>query len=143
MEEYLYDMHKVALAIISCGVSAWVFGKALPTHNARMAAGRGPKEHTNHNKSFRKKVHEEQVEETREHLDLPASPIWRACPNAYSVAVVGAACLRLESLTILFKAIKKQQPPLMAVAERQELEEKIRQNGLSEQVKLLRVLGVG
>ena len=127
-------MHKVALAIISCGVSAWVFGKALPAHNARMAAGHGPKEHTNHDKSFRKKKHAEEVEETREHLDHPASPIWRACPNAYSVAVVGTACLRLESLAILFKAVKKQQPPLMAAAERAELAERIRQNGLSEQV---------
>eukprot|EP01047_Picozoa_sp_COSAG01_P058746 COSAG01_NODE_6961_length_3415_cov_19.882388_2_plen_142_part_00 len=63
----------------------------------------------------------------------PKCDIWQARMNAYRIAVVGAGNLRLQSLFILFKYVRHQQPPLMAEAERLAREEQARRKALTVQ----------
>jgi hypothetical protein len=50
---------------------------------------------------------------------FPSNSLWRRLPQAHRVAVVGVASLRLESLAILLRAVKKEKPALLVQQERQ------------------------
>eukprot|EP01048_Picozoa_sp_COSAG05_P020459 COSAG05_NODE_3481_length_2034_cov_0.975194_1_plen_334_part_00 len=124
VKEYRHDMHKVALNIISTAVSAWVMGKALPAYHERVRAGKVGKD-----AKTAKKLQEKQA---KRDSSFPSSPIWRGT-SAYRIAVYGCASLRLESLGLLLRAIKRTQPPLLAKAEREDAAEKIRRAEMSQE----------
>ena len=103
LEEYRHDIHKVALNMISCAVSQWALSKVLPAW---------------HKKNGTTNTH-------------PLSTKWHKRTSAFQIAAVGAASLRLDSLTALFKMIKTQRPPALAQQEKEEAAERIRRNALS------------
>ena len=159
VEEYQHDLRKVALNMITCAVSGWIYGKALPKYHEkrygkRMKQGRkveSAQERKDRHRELKKAKHDEKHsvmghigDAISQHLanaeedgpnrwdTYPVSPVWRKRPAAHAVAVTGAAACRLESLKFLFRAIKKEEPELLAQQEKEELAEKQRVAALSE-----------
>ena len=152
MEEYQHDLHKVALNLITSAVSGWVFGKMLPKmHEKKWGVRRvkvmyGKVKQAQETRERKKAAEEElrkenearqadglppleaqQVDDgTSRHDTFPKNAMWRRLPNAHGVAVVGVAAMRLNSLAVLFRAVKKEKPALLIKQEKEEEAEKQR-----------------
>ena len=156
VEEYMHDLRKVALNMITCAVSGWIHGKALPKfhekkYGDKMQNPRAIESQDEKNvrkKGDKKKKKEKKQEQTvvgdePEVVDdgvqrcntYPKHPLWRKRPAAHSVAAIGVAASRLESLKVLFRAIKKEKPALLTQQENEERAEKERKEALSEDAR--------
>ena len=132
VEEYRHDLHRVALQMISTAVSAWVFGKMLPEYYARIERGEV--------KVFKNDTRAKDAKKSSKKAKVrvfPASKVWQSRPSTYRQAVVGVAVTRLHSLSALWRGVKTQQPPLMAMDERNARAEKIRRAAMTEEERLL------
>jgi hypothetical protein len=160
VEEYQHDLHKVALNMISSAISAWVFGKALPEYHKKQYGQRikhvlyGKAKAVKNEMKKAKKEAEKALRIENESRTLKGEPplkadefdpnaprmetypqsfVWRRLPKAHQVAVVGVASLRLESLALLFRAIKKEKPALLQKQDKEREAERLRIEALSEE----------
>jgi len=160
VEEYEHDLHKVALNMISSALSAWIFGKILPKHHANRYGARRNKvlygkgrevkaEAKRVKKEAAKALHEENEQRAargepplqpdefdpnaHRYETYPSNSLWRRLPQAHRAAVVGVASMRLESLAILFRAVKKEKPVLLAQQEEARKKELQRVAALSDE----------
>lgn len=158
VEEYEHDLYKVAVNLISTAVSAWIFGKMLPKYHEKLYGtrkltvlyGKGKEVHAAAKKAMKdaaKSLYQENEERAargeparqpdkfdrnaHRHETYPANSVWRRLPKAHSVAVVGIAALRIESLAHLFRAIQKEKPTLLVEQDKAREAERQRVDALS------------
>jgi hypothetical protein len=104
VEEYRHELNKVALSMIRCAVSRWIFSTALPR--------------------LHKRVRKEGKKKRQQLSEWPPHPFWRQHQKTYIHALNGVYHLRMTSLKILMEAVKLQQPPLMTRDERKATKDK-------------------
>ena len=162
VEEYQHDLHKIALAMISTALSGWILGKALPAYHSATFGKRDKKVLYGKSKEMKAELKKAKASakaaliqankeraikgelpiaedkfdaDAHRHDTYPANTVWRRLPHAHQIAVVGVASLRLDSLAVLMRAIKKEKPALLHKQDKEREAERKRVNALTDEQK--------